>query len=739
MKKQPQSQPGLVRRFRVLLAEPIDGASLAAFRICFGLVMFWHTVKFLWPQSGASLAQLLYVDAPFNFSYPGFGWVQPWPEPFLTLHLVVLALAAACVAAGLCYRAASIFLLVGYTYVFLIEAATYNNHNYLMCLVALLLAVMPAQRRFSIDAWRHARRGRAPTGALAKTVPFWTIFALRAQVTIMYFYGGIAKINSDWLTGIPLISPAKVVSGAVGGSVSSELIGLTIAWIGLIFDLLIVPLLICRRTRVLGIVLTFIFHFCNYFLFPIGVFPAMAFMSTLVFFEPDWPVRVYRWIKRPRVRAPELGWLVGGACAIPVVGAALGWKCAAAEPLSPSRATPCTRWLLRLVCCWLAFQLIFPLRHFAIDGDANWTEEGQDFSWRMMLRSKGAGHVLNHVTDPELHVVDANGNEQIDWDRWPAGRPRGIYVPIDCRRFNWDHHPGLTVTYEPGLGQRFIYCPSAAEASDVDWRVAAETQINETWSQAFGRKPQIRDTISLQEALRASQAVVGDMPRDSAENSALALREALDLLAADYPVDTVGDEKRWSTVGGLAQHLLRDDNREDFPELRRVHPFATQGADFGSKQFLVIEDAAIDDTEKATACQRLSRTGPFLVWIDLSRLHPETWRGLPDWFVSFENRNLRIVWNHFKELNRVQRERFAVRPYMIHQYAQHIARRWERETGRFPEVRTHSNIMLNYHHPQALIDPSVDLTKTPYKMMRHNRWILPLELNRPAGVPPTHR
>lgn len=46
------------------------------------------------------------------------------------------------------------------------------------------------------------------------------------------------------------------------------------------------------------------------------------------------------------------------------------------------------------------FQLLMPLRHFAIKGDVLWTEEGHRLSWRMMLRDRN-GYVKFYVQDLE--------------------------------------------------------------------------------------------------------------------------------------------------------------------------------------------------------------------------------------------------------------------------------------------------------------------------------------------------
>ena len=48
---------------------------------------------------------------------------------------------------------------------------------------------------------------------------------------------------------------------------------------------------------------------------------------------------------------------------------------------------------------WVAFQALMPLRDYIIPGNAQWTEEGHTFSWRMKLRDKDSnGYFV--ITDP---------------------------------------------------------------------------------------------------------------------------------------------------------------------------------------------------------------------------------------------------------------------------------------------------------------------------------------------------
>src|SRR5690606_39594103 len=58
-----------------------------------------------------------------------------------------------CFAAGLFYRFSSLLMFVSFTYVFLLERTLYNNHYYLMSLLALLSLFIPLQQRWSLDAW----------------------------------------------------------------------------------------------------------------------------------------------------------------------------------------------------------------------------------------------------------------------------------------------------------------------------------------------------------------------------------------------------------------------------------------------------------------------------------------------------------------------------------------------------------------------------------------------------------
>ena len=58
-------------------------------------------------------------------------------------------------------------------------------------------------------------------------------------------------------------------------------------------DLLVVFFLLNRHTRVFAYLVVLVFHFMNARLFNIGIFPWTMIAITTVFFNPDWPRRLY--------------------------------------------------------------------------------------------------------------------------------------------------------------------------------------------------------------------------------------------------------------------------------------------------------------------------------------------------------------------------------------------------------------------------------------------------------------
>jgi hypothetical protein len=205
------------------------------------------------------------------------------------------------------------------------------------------------------------------------TAPAWALWALRAQIGIVYVYGGLAKLNGDWLRGEPLRMWLANRGGVpiFGPWLTEEGVVYLFTYGGLLLDLCIVPLLLWRTTRPYAFGAAALFHLLNALLFRIGIFPCLALAATALFFSPDWPRRL---VARFRPTA------------VP----------ASIRPAVEPRAS--RSWMGGLLAVYFAWQLLFPLRHWLYPGNVNWTEEGHLYSWHMKLRDKRSDAIFI-VTD----------------------------------------------------------------------------------------------------------------------------------------------------------------------------------------------------------------------------------------------------------------------------------------------------------------------------------------------------
>src|SRR5215208_4489105 len=157
---------------------------------------------------------------------------------------------------------------------------------------------------------------------------------------------------------------------------------------GLLLDLLVVPLLLWRRTRLFAFAAAVLFNLINAVIFDIGIFPWLMLGALLIFFSPDLLRRFARAFMSPGEEFVDAKPLQ--ASVTPTV--AEGSSC---PPLLASQ-----KLVAGLLAAYLAFQLFFPLRHYLYPGNVSWTEEGHNFAWHMKLRTKG-GEAVFTVAHPQ--------------------------------------------------------------------------------------------------------------------------------------------------------------------------------------------------------------------------------------------------------------------------------------------------------------------------------------------------
>lgn len=351
---------------------PVEIASLVFFRIAFGSLM----AMWAWDYLASGRVTALYVQPGFHFSYTLTPWVKAWPGSGMHWHFLLLLVTALMIAAGCCYRFATLIFALAFSYFFLIDRANYQNHYYLTVILAWSLTILPLHRGFSLDVWRRPNIRQ-------ETVDAWCLWLTRFHIGLPYAFGGIAKLTADWLLGEPMNSMllAEGDLPIIGPWLALPGMGLLFSYGGLLLDLAIVPLLLYKPTRLAAYVACVLFHLTNASLFDIHVFPWMMIAATTVFFEPDWPKRLFAKLNglAPAHRSPADFGVVSDAVETP--------------PLSPGR-----RLLFAVLLLHVVLQLLLPLRHRFYEGDPSWTERGHLFAWRMMLRGKTGG-VRFYVTD----------------------------------------------------------------------------------------------------------------------------------------------------------------------------------------------------------------------------------------------------------------------------------------------------------------------------------------------------
>lgn len=383
----------LLSRFERAALAPVDISFLVLFRIALGTLLAISMERFV---AYGWIDQLL-LEPSFRFKYYGFDWVEPLPRQQMFLLFYALIALGFSVAIGFCFRLCALLLALGLSYVQLIDVSTYLNHYYLAALLAWLLALSPAHRAGSVDAWlgrlwvRH-RTHEEP--ARVTQVPAGFLWLFRIQIGLVYFCAGLAKLQSDWLvhgqplriwlgasTDLPFLGPIFTWPG----------VPLVISWVGFLFDTTIVIWLSWRRSRPYAYAAVLVFHALTRLLFDIGMFPWIMSACALIFFPPDSARRLWNWL--------AAGWSKGAV---------------AVEPARSKARLPSvfTRAALALGVFYIALQVLLPFRHLAYGGNVLWHEQGMRFSWRVMVRAKG-GAVSFLV-------------------KWP-GQERGVFV--DPRRY----------------------------------------------------------------------------------------------------------------------------------------------------------------------------------------------------------------------------------------------------------------------------------------------------------------
>ena len=357
-----------MNHFRQYIQKNTEAAPLAVFRILFGILMLLSIIRF-WSYGWIDK---LYVQPKFFFSYYGFEWVKPLGN-FTYIIFVICGFSAFLVALGYKYRIAIITFFLSFTYIELMDKTTYLNHYYFISILSFLMIFLPANAYYSIDALKQKNKA-------FQFIPKWTIDSVKLLLGIVYFYAGLAKLNSDWLfKAMPLKIwlPSKFDVPVLGNYFHLEWTHYAFSWGGAIYDLIIPFLLLYRPTRWFAFSLVVIFHIITRVLFPIGMFPYIMIFSALIFFDAKLHKKILTFFSRlTKVKVSHFD-----------NGNYLTVKPQIWNDIKYG-----------FLIIFFSIQLLFPFRYLLYPGELFWTEEGYRFSWRVMLIEK-AGYAQFKIVD----------------------------------------------------------------------------------------------------------------------------------------------------------------------------------------------------------------------------------------------------------------------------------------------------------------------------------------------------
>lgn len=329
------------------LNAPIDNIQLILFRILFGILLAWHCVEVIlngWIKS-------VFIEPHFTFAHIGMDWLQPLAGNGMYYYFAVMAVFGVLVFIGLLYRYSLGIFTILWAAAYFMQKTTYNNHYYLMLLLCIIMLFLPANTSYAVDVKINPTKKQ-------NSMPSWCRLLLILQISIVYFFATVAKLYPDWLDGTFIrILLSRFKLPILRELFSQDWFIYSITYGGLLFDFLIIPLMLYRKTRKYAFVAAIFFHLFNKVILSIGVFPFLALAFSVLFFPPTF---FRKYIFKDKIEIPTF-----------IPSSLLNNKI-----------------LLYFFLPFFILQLSLPLRHWFIKGDVLWTEEGHRLSWRMMLRDR---------------------------------------------------------------------------------------------------------------------------------------------------------------------------------------------------------------------------------------------------------------------------------------------------------------------------------------------------------------
>jgi Vitamin K-dependent gamma-carboxylase len=267
------------RTFKENLFQPVDALPLGIFRGVFGFLLsieFFVISRVSFPED--------YINPRFHFTYPLFDLLglKPLSQPSLWLIFNVLRISTLGITLGLFTRTCLIVFTSTFGYFLFMESTVYTHHYYLIFLLPFLMCFGHSGSAFSIDSLISTKSRRTE-------VDYWEVFLLRFQICVVFLFGAIAKMNTDWLIdAAPLYLNTIRHFSPLGLPLHEKWVAVLFSWGGMLTDLGLAILLATGRWPRLTFIWLCAFNGVNVFLFGLGIktFPYLMIASYILFLPP---------------------------------------------------------------------------------------------------------------------------------------------------------------------------------------------------------------------------------------------------------------------------------------------------------------------------------------------------------------------------------------------------------------------------------------------------------------------
>lgn len=358
-----------MKKFASFLFSPLPIDKLAIWRILFGLLICCEA----WGSIAVGWIDRVFVSPQFHFHFIGFEFLPVLPGKWQYIPYLLMGVFALSMALGFKYLLSTGLLFIFWWNTYLTHKIGYNNHHYLYGILLGLFLLVPADKKYSFSKQKLSHAFR------------WHYLVFLVLLFLAFSYAAVAKIYPDWLNGHPIGSWLDNKEG-FPAFFSNPNFHLLVAWGGIAFDGLVIPLLLYNKTRWIGVTASFVFHLFNSIVFEIGTFPYVMLAALLLFTEQNWIERMPFYKKSPAYKLPQVN----------------GFQ------------KSVTIFFFNM---FVLVQFLIPLRHYAFTDNVFWTEEGHRLSWRMMLRYK-VGHGYFLITKSDGKVIQHWPQKYLSQDQY---------------------------------------------------------------------------------------------------------------------------------------------------------------------------------------------------------------------------------------------------------------------------------------------------------------------------------